>query len=103
MEPKTISTAVHQKAQRLVDEGKVDHVKGLVYRVEGTTDTYTVHLSYPPEVSGACNCPSQAEVCSHLLAACIDYMADRNPILEAIGRDVEAWMASEPVQESGIE
>lgn len=71
-----ISNVVHWKAQRLVDDGKVTHVKGSMYQVEGDSDTYNVHLSYPQEVTGSCNCPSFAEVCSHLLAASIVYLAD---------------------------
>lgn len=94
----TVSAATHLKANRLNVDGKVEHVKGLVYRVEGDHDTYTVHLGYPQELSGACSCPSKAEVCSHILAACIDWKVDRELLLEAILRQ-----AIHPVQEVGIE
>lgn len=71
-----ISTAIHRKADRLVEQDRVRHVKGLVYEVTGDSGTYTVHLSYPQEVSGACDCLSALAVCSHLLAASIKYLAD---------------------------
>jgi uncharacterized Zn finger protein len=71
-----ISTALTAKANRLVEAGRVTHVKGLLYRVEGDTDTYTVHLSFPEEASGACNCQATLKVCSHILAAAISYLAD---------------------------
>lgn len=71
-----ISTALHSKAQRLVDQDRVTHVKGLRYEVQGDTGTYNVHLSYPEEATGACDCLSVATVCSHLMAAAISYLAD---------------------------
>lgn len=76
-----ISTNLHVKAQRLVDQDRVDHVKGLMYQVQGDTDTYSVHLSYvtlTEEPTGSCDCPSVMAVCSHLLAASIAYLADHD-------------------------
>lgn len=71
-----IATALVAKAERLVDAGRVVHVKGLMYQVEGFSGTYSVHLSYPQEASGVCDCPSREVVCSHILAASISYLAD---------------------------
>jgi hypothetical protein len=70
------STAIVRKANRLVEQGRVSHVKGLVYEVEGDTAKYIVHLSFPQEASGRCNCKSALAVCSHILAASIAYLAD---------------------------
>lgn len=72
-----ISTALRDKAQRLVDSDKVVWLKkGAMYQVFGDSGTYAVHLSYPQEATGSCTCPSTAEVCSHILAASIVYLAD---------------------------
>jgi uncharacterized Zn finger protein len=65
----TISKSVAAKAERLISDGKVSRVKGHVYRVQGDSGIYTVHVSYPQEVSGMCDCPAKG-VCSHLIAAC---------------------------------
>lgn len=79
-----ISAAVVAKARRLVDQDRVTHIKGLVYEVQGDTDTYTVHLSYPEEVTGACNCLSALARCSHILAATILYLADPPPFTSRV-------------------
>lgn len=76
----TISQAVADKAARLISEGRIAWVKGHVYEVAGDSDTYTVHVSYPQEVTGRCDCPSKG-ACSHLIAAC-------------------AWEIAHPVQET---
>lgn len=73
----TVSAKVSAKAERLIADGKVSRVKGHVYRVEGDSAIYTVHVSYPQEVSGRCDCPSET-TCSHLIAACAYDLA--NPI-----------------------
>lgn len=65
----TISQAVADKAAKIIGEGRIAWVKGHVYRVQGDSGTYTVHVSYPQEVSGNCDCPSKG-ICSHLIAAC---------------------------------
>lgn len=73
-----ISTALHSKAQRLVDSDKVAPLKRgrMTYQVLGDSGSYVVHLSYPQEATGSCSCPSKASVCSHILAASISYLAD---------------------------
>ena len=74
-----ITTNLQDKAQRLVDQGKVSRigVKGHLYEVIGDTDTYRVHLSYPEEASGRCGCPrnQNGQLCSHILAASIYALA----------------------------
>lgn len=72
-----ISTALQAKAQRLVVDGKVHRTGNvLTYSVEGDSGTWRVLLSYPQEAFGVCECPSKADVCSHLFAASIDFLAD---------------------------
>lgn len=77
----TISQAVADKATRLISENRIAWVKGHVYQVTGDSDTYTVHVSYPQEISGVCNCPAKG-VCSHLIAACAYDIA--HPVQETL-------------------
>lgn len=77
----TISEATATKAARLIAEDRIDRVKGHVYQVQGDSDTYAVHVSYPQEVSGRCGCKGNAngQVCSHLVAACAYELAHPVP------------------------
>lgn len=62
------SDAVIQKAQRMLDDGRVQPVEGAeVVLVSGDSDTYLVVLVGDV---GHCTCPAQSESpCSHMLAA----------------------------------
>lgn len=83
----TISESVAKKAVRLIAESKIVWVKGHVYKVQGDSDTYTVHVSYAQEASGRCDCKGNANgsVCSHLVAACAYELA--HPVSESSKSD----------------
>lgn len=70
-----ITKTLHEKAQGLVDDGKVTRVKGTAFIVVGTTGTYSVWLADPENVNGRCECPATTSVCSHILAAAIFHLA----------------------------
>jgi hypothetical protein len=78
----TISQATADKAAKIIGESRIEWVKGHVYRVQGDSGTYTVHVSYPQEVTGQCDCPAKG-VCSHLIAACA-YELAHPPVQSAI-------------------
>lgn len=84
-----VTLPLKDKADRLIAEGRVSHVKGHVYRVEGDHGTYTVHVSYAVEASGRCTCPRNQnrpdEPCSHLFAASVYELA--NPVVESFDAD----------------
>lgn len=81
----TISKELHEKADRLVRTGKVHRVgNGLQFVVQGDTASYAVHLSWPREASGRCDCPANRnnphKRCSHIVAASIYCLAEEDSI-----------------------
>ena len=74
-----ITKALQEKAERLVDQEKVTQLEGYryIFKIEGDSGTYTAMISDPESVTGRCDCPagSAGNLCSHLLAASIFYLA----------------------------
>lgn len=67
----SVSRKVWDKAQRLVDTGKVVRrpTHPDTYQVEGDTRSYDVWVSDAENVYGFCPCPAEKAPCSHLIAA----------------------------------
>jgi hypothetical protein len=62
-----MSANIEKKAARLLEGGRVSHLRDGVYTVHGDNDSYAVTRMGPD--SWTCSCPSTLKACSHILAA----------------------------------
>jgi uncharacterized Zn finger protein len=75
----TITLTIQQKAERLVNDGKITPLGNGRFTVEGDHGLYDVRLVDAGEAFGWCDCPATARYCSHLVAAAVYLLAHPEP------------------------